>query len=1009
MYTKRLFALFVFLLLLPRSYGQTTPSPASDAPPAQKTDRTTSVSNADEVTLDLVVHDKRNKPVLDLEPADISVSDSGSAVKLTNLRLVTGKSGANHRITLVFDRLDPSSAKNARDIANKILKMIPANQFSFSVLSVGGRLRLLQGFTSDGVAVEKAVGAATERNDATRSDANKSDAAREDPAALPEKDLIAAAQTGTDSSGAHVNAEQRSVARVMLASLQESQKIVQDQHCLPSLAGLLALARTQRQFAGRKVVIFFEQAPPLDSNAKDMLLTVAGAANRSGVSIYTVDANAVDEQAGQGLLAAQAIGGVMTTNRLNPTATTTSGNGPGTQGVAMAPPGSITAGADSLGRLETEGLSGYKSPIAQLAENTGGAYITASDRLKKPLQQLIEDMTTYYEASYIPPIQEYDGKFRPVAVQPVRKGLKIHSRAGYFAVPPDAGSGIRPFEAPLLKLLSESQLPTDLKFHSAVLRLGDLPTGNENSLVVEVPIDTLETRDDPNANLYSLHVSIVAQIKNKDGAVIEHFSEDIPKHGSLDSKGSAQAELITMQRHFTAEPGQYVLETAVLDRNNEKAGAQRQEFEIPSEAAGPALGDVTLVQRLDPMPAEMESTEPMQYGKGKVVPSISGRVPHGAKQISFFFMVHPDATSTEQPTLEMEVLKSHEAIAQVPLHLAKTNGPGSIPYLASIQSSSLSSGDYEVIEKLTQGGKTTERSVQFRIEGPELASAATPDSAAGATQPQNDSSELSTSGPAETDGHNGRHLVITALPAGAVPAPSADELETIVAGARKRALDYSKSLPNFICIEVTSRSVDQSGNGNWKHRDSIAELLTYHDGHQKMDTLEVNGKRSSLTRADMNSTWPISVGEFGALLSLVFDPSSKTQFTWKEAGTLGDGGGTLQVLSYRVARENATIDLNEGNNHTIGVGFHGLVYIDAATSGVRRITVDADNLPRGFSMHAASMTVDYDYIAISGRDYLLPVSSTVSLQRHRKQLELNEIAFRNYRRFASRTKIKMIQ
>ena len=117
----------------------------------------------------------------------------------------------------------------------------------------------------------------------------------------------------------------------------------------------------------------------------------------------------------------------------------------------------------------------------------------------------------------------------------------------------------------------------------------------------------------------------------------------------------------------------------------------------------------------------------------------------------------------------------------------------------------------------------------------------------------------------------------------------------------------------------------------------------------------------------------------------------------------------MQVLSYRVARENATIDLNEGNNHSIGVGFHGLVYVDAATSGVRRITVQADGLPRDFSMHAAAMTVDYDYVAISGRDYLLPVSSSVSLQRHRKQIELNEIAFRNYRRFASRTKIKMVQ
>jgi len=298
--------------------------------------------------------------------------------------------------------------------------------------------------------------------------------------------------------------------------------------------------------------------------------------------------------------------------------------------------------------------------------------------------------------------------------------------------------------------------------------------------------------------------------------------------------------------------------------------------------------------------------------------------------------------------------------------------------------------------------------VAFRIEGAELASATAPAPGNATSEPPSDDAAVASSQLPGNDGHAGRHLVITSLPDGTFAAPSPDQLEAIVAGARKRALDYTETLPNFICVEATSRSVDQSGNGNWKHRDSLAELLTYHNGQESRTTLQVNGKRSSLKRADLNSTWPISVGEFGALLKLVFSPSSKTVFQWKEAATLGDGTGTVQVLSYRVAHENATINLSEGNN-SLGVGFHGLVYIDRATSGIRRLTVEADGLPRSFSMHAATMTVDYDYVAISARDYLLPVRSTVSLQRGRKQIELNEIGFRNYRRFASRTKIKMVQ
>ena len=312
----------------------------------------------------------------------------------------------------------------------------------------------------------------------------------------------------------------------MLASLEESQKILQDQNCRPWLAGLLALARTQRQFPGRKVVIFFDSRRPRSILTQRTCYSPSLEQRTVWVSIYTVDANPNNEQAGEGLISSAAIARAAPTVNAAANASIPSG-APGLAQPKL-PQGMIVQIADTLTQLQLGPLAGYQNPLAQLAQNTGGAYLTASDRLKKPLQQLIEDMTTYYEASYVPPIQEYDGKFRPVAVQPARKGLKIHSRAGYFAVPPDAGSGIRPFEAPLLKLLSESQLPTDLKFHSAVLRLGDLPTGNENALVVEVPIDGLETRDDPNANLYSLHVSIVAQIKNKGGQVIEHFSEDVP-------------------------------------------------------------------------------------------------------------------------------------------------------------------------------------------------------------------------------------------------------------------------------------------------------------------------------------------------------------------------------------------------------------------------------------------------------------------------------------------------
>ena len=96
-------------------HGQTLKPPSGEA--------TTIVADVEEVTLDLVVRDKKNKSVLDLKPDDLTIADNGDRVKLTNLRLSTAASSGDHLITMVFDRLDSAAARNAHDIATKVFKV----------------------------------------------------------------------------------------------------------------------------------------------------------------------------------------------------------------------------------------------------------------------------------------------------------------------------------------------------------------------------------------------------------------------------------------------------------------------------------------------------------------------------------------------------------------------------------------------------------------------------------------------------------------------------------------------------------------------------------------------------------------------------------------------------------------------------------------------------------------------------------------------------------------------
>lgn len=988
-FVNRSFLLALFLASsVSAIHGQTTAQQGTATSTASST--TPIVTNVDEVAIDFVARNKKKKPVLDLKPEDLVITDNGSAVKVSALRVVAGKSSTDHLITLLFDALDPSAATNARDIARKILKLIPSSGFSFSVFNIDKRLRLVHEFTADRAVLQKAVSDATNDEPANRSRASLE----------AEKQLISNVQSNsvqpavqTDAGQSESQPSPRAIEQALLASLKESQRVVQDRNIPASLAGLLALVRSQSPIRGRKLLIYFTLGLPRDADTRDVLRSIADAANRAEVSIYVINQTAVDSKLMEGLMATAAVGQVAATNQSTPLFPAA--------GINQVPqafgPGLAASLPDTLARIEGEGLAGNGDPLGGLAANTGGAYIYSEDNLKKPFAHAVADLTTYYEASYVPPALDYNGEFRPVTVKTPRSGLKIQARAGYYAVPPTAGT--RPFEVPLIKLLSEPQLPGDLKFRSAVLQLGNLATGNENTLVVEVPIQELETRSEPNANLLSWHVSMFSEVRNQSGAVVEHFSEDIPGHAALDAEEQAKLGCATMQRHFALPPGQYVLETAVADRMSGKLGGERVHFEIPGAVSGPFLSDVAMVRRIDSVSDELDPFEPLRYQHGKVVPSLSAQVFPQTKNISFFFVVSADSGISEPALLEMQVLRNGELLGQVPLQLPQELGQ-SFPYVASLKTDSLPAGKYDVRLSLAQGERIVERERSFSIAGPELANAAK----AGPVDLKQEALTVSDSDSnpeEELPAAKRAPLVITSLPANSVSQPSPEELDAIIEGARKHALHYSEKLPNFLCVEVTDRSVDALGNGRWRRRDSFGELLRYVDNEETRTTLEVNGRASTVKRTDMNQ-WPISVGEFGDLLNLVFQPSSRAELHWKETDALG--GGTVQVFDFRVTPTNNSMRLTD-DRRQVNAGFHGMAYIDSATMGIRRITMEADDLPPDFSIHAASIAIDYDYVNVGAHQYLMPVRGTIRLKRGRREVDLNQIVFQDYRRYASQTKI----
>ena len=627
---------------------------------------------AEEASLDFVVHDKKQRSVLDLRPEEVAVTDDGEAVKLTSLRLINSGEENGHLITLVFDHLSPTVKKNASEVAGKILKGVPQGNFSLAVLKIEpGRLGLLQAFTPDRNALNQAVTAALEPDTSTQR--NAFERAAEDR-------LMEVVKTGIDPQGKHVSASERTLARTMFDVLQDSARTVQEQHAQSYLSELLALVESQQKMAGRKVVIYVTQGTHTDSSGKEVVRSIIGAANRADISIYTVDLTAFS----RGAADPGPLSDIMTLSQLQSTYWQA---GPPPTDENYFSQHSMMVGATNFRD---------RSPGEELARGTGGDYIDGARDLQRPLQRMIRDMTTYYEASYLPTLKEYDGKFRSVAVKALRKGVKIQSREGYFAIPPDATSSIRPFELPLLNILSRAQLPEDLRFRAVILRLGNLPNRDGNVLAIEVPLSAVEIRQDANTNLYSAQLSIVAQIKDKAGRVLEKFSEDIPYRGALEQIQEAKSQVVTLQRHFDAPPGEYVIEVAIQDRLSGKVGAQRIPFEIADEAGSPSLSDMVLVRRIEPFHAETDPLEPLWHGNEKVTANLSGEAARDQKNASVFFITHPDPHSSEDATLNIQMMKDGRILEGMPAAFRQITRKEAASQLATFPISSLPDGSYEM-------------------------------------------------------------------------------------------------------------------------------------------------------------------------------------------------------------------------------------------------------------------------------------------------------------------------
>ena len=235
------------------------------------------------------------------------------------------------------------------------------------------------------------------------------------------------------------------------------------------------------------------------------------------------------------------------------------------------------------------------------------------------------------------------------------------------------------------------------------------------------------------------------------------------------------------------------------------------------------------------------------------------------------------------------------------------------------------------------------------------------------------------------------------------PPPSEEEQRRIVEEARRKAREYTEDLPNYVCLQVTRRFVDPTGlEMDWLKHDEIKTRVSYFDGREDYETLSVNDTFTNADFRELGGT--TSTGEFGTILDSLFATETDAQFRWARHSLLR--GREVYVFHLEVPQYRSTWSLTSSDGpsaegvRSIRAGYTGLVYIGKESGRVLRIVMEAEGIPRSFPMQEARSRLDFDFIDLSGQQFLLPLKAQAFVRTGRL-LTRNDLEFRLYRKFTA--------
>ncbi|HUE57057.1 MAG TPA: VWA domain-containing protein [Candidatus Udaeobacter sp.] len=626
-------SLLIGLLLVPANIGQQgqppplNPRSAPQPPPAAQQSNPAQRRIHVEVNLVLIdvrVTDRNGKPIRELKPEQFTVFEDDKSQKVSTFqyfdvatietagttepkRIVVPLAGVapaesvqqeiqNRRLIVLFydmTSMHPDALLRAVKSGEQFLRAQMSPVDLVSVVAFGNQLRVLANFTNNRDALMRAIRGITPGKESWLTD-------YADAAPAPGDEVVA------EDTGAAFTADET-----------EFNVFNSDR----KLSAVESLSKLLRQIPGKKSVIHFTSGiTQTGEENRSQLDAAVDAANRSNVTLYTVDA--------RGLYATV----------------------PGDDASMGAAIGRAMFTGDAVFR-QAEMRYASRDTLATLATDTGGRAFFDLGDFSEVFRRVQEEGTGYYLLGYYSTDSKHDGRWRRVRVKVSVPGAHVQYRKGYYAAS-DYGTATAEDRQQQLDQAMRAEAPRvefPVALETTYFRLNE----REFFVPVAAKVDSTALEWAEKGSKHEARFDFAAEVRDEQShRIVSVLQDSIKISLGAERFQQVQRRALLYQGGVILPPGSFRVKFLAREDETGRIGTFEEDLKLPAlQPARLELSSVLLSSQLEPRKDNSEvkrsalgpdarlKVTPLDVQGGRIVPSVT-RVFTTQQKLTVFFQAY---------------------------------------------------------------------------------------------------------------------------------------------------------------------------------------------------------------------------------------------------------------------------------------------------------------------------------------------------------------------------------